>query len=69
MKDIGEVHFTGVPPTTTKKQAFLKGLQKLCLKAAILSVLFQKEEQDKRPSSLKLPQTIDSLSMMLQQHE
>lgn len=57
---MGEVPFIGVPPTTTEKQAFLKGLQDLCPKAAILSIFFQKEEQDKHPSSMKLPRTIDS---------
>ena len=62
MQDIhvGEVQFIGVPPKTTEKQAFLKGLQNLCPKAALLNVFFQKEEQDKRSSSVKVSQTIDS---------
>ena len=61
MYTVGEVQFIGVLPTTTKTQAFLNGLWNLCPKAAILNVFFQKEGQDKHPSSMKLPLTMDSL--------
>lgn len=47
-------------PTDVEKMAFLRGLQKLYPKGAVLNVFFQKESQDSRAALKKLPRTISS---------